>query len=205
MELKQALQELRKEEKRKFEQTVDLIINFKGIDLKKNAISVIVNLPHKFKDKRICGFLENKSDLVKTITKPEFAKYSDKKELKKLVKDYDFFIANASLMPAVATTFGKVLGPAGKMPTPQLGVIMGDRPSAVKELVDKISTSLKIRAKEASVKLSVGKENMSDEKIIENVTEIYNAVLNALPQKVENIRNAMIKMTMTKPIVVEIK
>ena len=53
---------------------------------------------------------------MKTITKPEFDKYKEKKELRNLVREHDFFIANAKLMPSVATAFGKALGPAGKMP-----------------------------------------------------------------------------------------
>jgi large subunit ribosomal protein L1 len=68
--------------------------------------------------------LEIKKKNVDTITKSEFKNYSDKKELKKLVSKYDFFIAQASLMPIVATTFGRVLGPAGKMPSPQLGILV---------------------------------------------------------------------------------
>ena len=43
--------------------------------------------------------------------------------MKKLVKKYDFFLASGPNMPAVATTFGKVLGPVGKMPSPQLGIL----------------------------------------------------------------------------------
>src|ERR1700690_777797 len=115
MDLKQALEELRKLEPKKFSQTVDLIVNLKGIDVKRDNVSTIVILPHKIKDKNICGFLTKKNDLIRTITQPEFQRYKDKKELKNLVKEFDFFIGAASLMPAVATAFGKALGPAGKM------------------------------------------------------------------------------------------
>jgi len=123
MELKQALEELRKSKKRKFDQTVDLVINLKGINLKKDNIALVINIPHKVKAKKVCGFLTQKNDLLHTITKPEFQKYKDPKTLKTLVDEFDFFIAHASLMPSVATTFGKALGPVGKMPSPQLGVI----------------------------------------------------------------------------------
>src|SRR3989344_4660881 len=120
MELKEALAELRKQKERKFNQTVDLIVNLKGLDFRKTNISAIVPVPHKIKEKTVCAFLNAKSEIVPTITKPEFAKYSDKKLLKNLVKKYDSFIAHAALMPAVATKIGKVLGPTGKMPSPQL-------------------------------------------------------------------------------------
>ena len=69
MELKEAIKELRKEEKRKFNQSVDLIVNLKDIDMKRDNVNTVVTLPHKIKDKKICGFLIKPSTLVKTITK----------------------------------------------------------------------------------------------------------------------------------------
>ena len=150
MKLNEALKKLREEAKeRKFDQSVDLIINLKGINVKKDNITVVTEIPHKIKDKKVCGFLTKQSKLVKTITQPEFSKYKDKKALKDLVKDYDFFISVAPLMPKVATTFGKVLGPAGKMPSPQLGIITVENEDEIKKTLDKIAKSMKIRAKEA--------------------------------------------------------
>lgn len=205
MELKEALTQLRKEEKRKFEQTVDLLISLKGIDLRRDNVSLVTTIPHIFKEKKVCGFLEGRSDLVTTITKPEFDKYKEKGPLKSLVNEYDFFIANAKLMPAVATAFGKALGPAGKMPSPQLGVVMQETPEAIKALLKKISESVKIRAKEPSIKVAVGKESMKDDQIIANIKAIYEAVTNALPAKKENVRKVMIKLTMGAPVTVEVK
>ena len=147
MNLRTALEELLKENKRKFIQSLDLIINLRGIDLRKENINLILNVPHKIKEKKVCGFFDKKSDLVDTITKLEFAKYKDKKLLKNLIKQYDFFIASAPLMPAVATTFGKILGPAGKMPSPQLGIIGQETTDVIKKEMDKISHSIKIELK----------------------------------------------------------
>lgn len=202
MELKQALAEIRKDE-RKFNQTVDLLVSLKGIDLRRDNISLISTIPHQFQKKKVCGFLETKSTLVHTITKPDFDKYKDKKELKKLVTGYDFFIANAKLMSSVATTFGKSLGPSGKMPSPQLGVLMQETPETIKQMLTKIENSVKIRAKEPSIKVAVGKASMKDEEIIANIKTIYNDIINALPAKKENVKKAMIKLTMSKPVVVE--
>jgi len=204
MKLKEALAEIRKNtEKRKFDQSVDLIVNFKGIDPKRDNVNVIANLPNKIKEKKICGFFTSKSKLVDKITEPEFIRYKDKAALKKLVKKYDFFIAVAPLMPKVATAFGKVLGPAGKMPSPQLGILMKEDDAQVQALLDRISSSVKLRAKEASLKLSVGKESMDDEKIVENVKSVYGAILNALPNKVDNVKNIMVKLSMGKPVKTE--
>lgn len=206
MEIKQAISDLKKEKERKFDQSVDLIINLKGIDVKRDNIATIAEIPHKFKDKKVCGFLSKKSGLVDTITEPEFQKYKDKDQLKNLVKKYDFFIAEAPLMPKVATNFGKVLGPAGKMPSPQLGIVPpGAGESAIKPLLEKIAKSVKIRVKEPSIKISVGKQNMDEGKIIENANAVYNSVVNSLPNKKENVKEVMIKFTMTKPLKVEIQ
>jgi len=205
MEIKQALAELRKLEKRKFDQSIDLLISLKGIDPKKDNIATIVNIPNKIKDKKVCGFLDKKTEIVKTISKLDFPKYKDKKALKNLVKEYDFFIAAAPLMPAVATTFGKVLGPAGKMPSPQLGILPVEDENAIRNLLERISKSIKLRVKEAAIKVSVGKESMSDEQIIANASAVYSGLVNALPVKKDNVRKVMIKLTMSKPIQVEIK
>ena len=81
MELNQALKELRELKERKFSQTVDLIVNLKGLDFRKTNLSFIVSVPNKFKDKKVCAFLNEKNSLVPTITKPEFVMYNDKKVL----------------------------------------------------------------------------------------------------------------------------
>ena len=52
----EALKKLResenqRKEKRKFDQTLDLIINLKEFDLRKQAFSTFVSLPKKFKEK----------------------------------------------------------------------------------------------------------------------------------------------------------
>jgi large subunit ribosomal protein L1 len=203
MNLKEGLTEIKKGKERKFDQTIDLVINLRGINLKKDQLNIVVKVPNKVKDKKVCGFLTGKSKLVDTITEPEFKKYSEKDRLKNLVKDYDYFIAVAPLMPKVATVFGKVLGPVGKMPSPQLGILTNENDKEIQATLDKISTSLKIRLKEASVKVPVGRVSMNDEQISENITSIYKAVENALPKQKESVKNVMIKTTMGKPLKVE--
>jgi ribosomal protein L1 len=108
-------------------------------------------------------------------------------------------------MPSVATTFGKVLGPAGKMPSPQLGVLMVADDNSIKSTIDKISKAIKFRIKELSFKASIGKESMDDSKLIENFETIYNGIVNVLPTKKENVKNIKIKTTMGEPFKVEVK
>jgi len=204
-DLKKALEELRKTGERKFDQTVDLIVNLQKFDLKKSSVNLFLKIPHKAKEKKIAGFLEIKSKDIEAITPSEFKKYGNKKELKKLVKKFDFFIAQASLMPKVATAFGRVLGPAGKMPSPQVGIVMDVNEKIISELKEKINESVKIRIKESSVKVAIGKQSMKDEEIIENIIPVYNALIKALPREKENIKNIEIKFTMTKPQKIKIR
>jgi large subunit ribosomal protein L1 len=198
-EIVKSLQELRTQEKKKFSQTADLIINLRNFDVKREAINIFVNLPHKIKDVKAAAFLTAKSKIIDTILKVEFDRYKGK-TAKKLAKEYDFFIAHASLMPAIATTFGKYLGPVGKMPSPQLGILTKEDDAAIKEVLGRAETSVRIKTKEPSIKLSIGKESMKDEEIAENVLAIYNALVNVLPRKKENVRDVLIKFTMSKPV-----
>jgi large subunit ribosomal protein L1 len=204
-QLQNALEELRKNKERKFDQTVELIVNLQKFNIKKETVNAVISLPHKTKDKKIAAFLESRNSKIDTITKDEFDDYKDKKSIKKLIKKYDFFIAQASLMPKVATVFGKVLGPAGKMPSPQLGIIMNVEDKIIEDIKNKVNKSVKIRTKEASIKLSVGKQSMKDEDLIENMMAIYNALLKDLPKERENIKNVEVKFTMTKPVKIKIK
>jgi large subunit ribosomal protein L1 len=196
--------EAEKKDKIKFDQTLDLIINLKDYDIKKNSINTFVMLPHKFKDKRVAAFFEKKSSLVDTITKDEFDNFKDKKKMKKLVKEYDFFLASAKLMPSVAASFGRVLGPFGKMPSPQLGVLMTEDPAVIKSNIEKIDKAIKLRTKEPSIKVSIGKQSSKDEDLAENAVMVYNEVFKNLPKNKENLRNVLIKFTMSKPVKVAI-
>jgi len=204
-QLRDALVELRKTEERKFVQTVDFIINLQKFDLKKTPVSILIKIPHKSKDKKVAGFFETKSQYVDTITENEFKDYGEKNKLKHLARKYDFFIAQAKLMPKVATVFGKVLGPSGKMPSPQLGILLNADEKAIAEVKEKINTSIKIKLKEASIKLPIGKQNMKDSEIVENAMAIYNELLKHLPKERDNVKNLEIKFTMTKPIKIKIK
>jgi large subunit ribosomal protein L1 len=200
-----AIAELRKaEKKRNFSQSVDLIVNLKGFDVRREAFNTFVQLPSKIKDKKIAGFLERDSKIIDTIKKDDFIKFKEKKDAKKLINQYDFFVANVKLMPAVATSFGRVLGPVGKMPSPQLGVLPTEDDKVVEAIVNKINSTVRIKVKEPSIKVSIGKESLKDEEIMQNCLTVYHKLLELLPRKKDNIRNVKIKLTMDKPVNVEI-
>ena len=203
--IENALEELRKGKERKFVQSVDLIINLQKFDAKKSNISIFTEVPNKIKDKKICAFLEEKSNLIETITESEFKKYSEKKEVKKIAKKFDFFISQAKMMPKVASSFGRILGPIGKMPSPQLGIIMNSDEKSIEGIIKKINNSIKIKIKEPSIKIAVGKQSMENKKLIENILAVYASVLKVLPKEKDNIRSIEVKFTMTKPIKIPLK
>ena len=200
-----ALLELRKEKSRKFNQSVDFIINLRKFDAKKNSLNFFIKLPNKIKEKKIGAFLETKNKNIETITPSEFKKYSEKNQLKKLVKNFDFFIAQIKLMPKIATVFGRALGSAGKMPSPQLGIITDINDETIKQLKEEINSSIKIKTKEPSIKVIIGKQSMEDKKLIENAIAVYEAVEKKLPLGKSNIKSIEIKFTMSKPVKINLE
>ena len=171
-------------------------------------IMVIVNnfiqLAHA-SEKKVCGFLTRKSPLLDVILKPDFDQFKTEGEIKRLARSYDFFMASASLMPAVATKFGRVFGPMGKMPSPQAGVIPLDDDNAIKAMIDKLKKSVRVRTKDKSVKIAIGKEDMSDKELADNALSAVNAIENLLPRKRDNMKNVMLKFTMTKPVKLKVR
>lgn len=202
LSVSEAIKQLRSGEKRKFVQSLDLIVNLQKIDPRKESINTIVKLPHP-PIKHLGAFLTKKSPIIDTITKEEFELYKDNKSMKRLAKKYDAFIASAPLMAAVATKFGRFLGPLGKMPTPQAGLVMQETEANIKEAVEKMSKASKLRIKEKSIKLSVGKEDMTDAQLIENVTDVLKSITELLPNRKDNIKDVSIKFTMSKPIALD--
>ncbi|MEK6856801.1 MAG: 50S ribosomal protein L1, partial [Nanoarchaeota archaeon] len=114
-----ALKKLRENsKKRKFEQTVDLIVNLKDVD-KKNSFDVYLAMPHNInKSTKICAIVDSEYEKQantltdKVITKDMLGKLQAK-DITNLAKGYDIFIAQASLMGQTATMLGKILGPLG--------------------------------------------------------------------------------------------
>jgi large subunit ribosomal protein L1 len=64
MSLNKALEELKKEKKRKFVQSVDLIVNLQNYDVRKEALNTFISLPNSNK-KKIAAFLTKNQMLWK--------------------------------------------------------------------------------------------------------------------------------------------
>jgi large subunit ribosomal protein L1 len=195
--------------KRNFSQTIDLIVTLKGLDMKKpdDQIDLFVQLHHpKGKDTKVCALIgpetkEGASAADKVILEEEFSKYqNDAKLLKNLVKDYDFFIAQANLMPKIATSFGRVLGPKGKMPNPKAGCIVPPKAN-LDAVVKKLKNTVRVSAKiSPMIQCIVGKENMDEKHIADNILTVYKQIASHVPNETNNIKSVLIKLTMGKPV-----
>ncbi len=207
----ETLDKLKQEDKkRNFNQSFDLIVNLKDIDLKKTDNQIEFFLPLHYprgKQLKVCALvdteLKEEAEKVcdKTIMADDFQKYAkDKKAAKKLADEFDIFIAQATIMPKVASAFGRIFGPRGKMPNPKGGCVVSPKAN-LKSLYEKLQKQLKISIKSTpSFKCSVGKEDQKAEEVIDNIITIYNNLIHHLPAEKNNIKKMLLKLTMSKPI-----
>jgi len=115
----------------------------------------------------------------------------EKKEARKLAQKYDFFIAEAPLMPQVGKTLGQMLGPRGKMPTPV-------PPTApIDEVIKRHRRNIRLRMKDQQViQCKVGTEDMADDALIQNIQTVLSRLETKLEKGPKNISSIAIKATM---------
>lgn len=205
-----ALGGLRKpESKREFSQSVELIVKLREIDLKKpeNRISESVELPNSLdKETKVCviasGDLATRAkageaDLV--LARDDLDRLGkDKKASRKLVSEYDFFIAEAPLMPLVGKTIGPVLGPRGKMPTP----VPPNAP--IDQIIKSHRKLVRVRVRDQPVvQCRIGTEKMPDDKIAENAQAVFSRIEARLERGSKNIGQVLVKTTMGEPVRVQ--
>jgi len=195
----QAIKELRdKSEKRNFSQTFDLIISLKEFDTKKaeNKFSEDVSLPRgRGKEANVVVFSDSLKDLdCEIFSNSDIQSLAkNKRETRKLVSQTEFFLAEAPLMPIIGKSLGQILAPSGKMPR----IISGE----VKPMIKKLKNSVKIRVKDSPViQCLVGKEDMKDDDVADNVEAVLNFLETRLPKGKHNIKEVLLKLTMSKPI-----
>jgi large subunit ribosomal protein L1 len=91
---------------------------------------------------------------------------------------FDRCIATPDMMPLVGR-LGKVLGPRGMMPNPKIGTVTMDVVGAVKGAK---GGSVEFRVEKAGiVQAGIGKVSFSEEKLVENVKALADAVAKAKP------------------------
>ena len=192
---------LESSKKRNFTETVDISINLKDIDLSvpKNRIQDDVILPHgRGRQVKVCVIggseLVSKAKTVadRTLTADELGKIADdKKAAKKMAGEFDYFIAEASLMPVVGKRLGIVLAPRGKMPRP---IQPGADPRPV---IENLRKTVSVRSKDKKTfHAPVGTAAMTPEQIAENIDFILKRLTTKLERGTMNISSVYVKTTM---------
>ncbi|MCH8085510.1 MAG: 50S ribosomal protein L1 [Nitrosopumilus sp.] len=189
---------------RKFTQAVELIINFKDIDVKKGfALNEIVQLPKTSSPATVCvmatgemSLKAKKANADAVIGTEELDKFAtNKREARKFINKYDFFLADTKVMPLVGKTLGQFLGPRGKMPTP----VPFDAP--IESFLQRFRSSVKVRTRASlSIACKIGNETMEDADLAINAHAVISAIEKKLPNGEKNIKKIMIKTTMGKPV-----
>jgi len=190
--------------KRKFKQSIELIINFKDIDVKKGfAINEVIQLPKTSSPATVCviatGDMNQKAKAAKADTvigNEELTKYeANKRESRKFINKHDFFLADTQIMPTVGKALGQLLGPRGKMPTPV------PFNASIEAFLARFRTSIKVRTRASlSIACKIGDESMEDADLAINAYTVLSAIEKKLPNGEKNIKKIMVKTTMGKPV-----
>ena len=205
------IQESRKSEKgRKFKQALELYIVFKDIDVKKGfALNEVIQLPKQMtKPAAVCvmatgdlGLKAKDAKADQVIDNTELDNLAqNKRESRKLINKYDFFLADTKLMPIVGKSLGQLLGPRGKMPTPV------PFNASIESFLERFRHSIRVRVKNSlSLSCKIGDETMNDSDLASNAMTVINAIEKKLPNGDKNFKKFMIKTTMGKAIKLEQK
>jgi len=189
--------------KRKFAQSVEIIINARGVDFSKseNRVNLDIPLPKGKGGKELkvavigdeattAQAKKAGADLI--ILPNEIESYKEPKKLKELAENYSL-LAQPNQMAAVAKSLGQVLGKKGKLPKPIVGNIA--------QLIDSAKRSVRVTTKGKYLPVLqafIGTENMSAEDLVENAEAVYEAVKNKIGGD-GNIKSVYVKLTMSKP------
>ena len=205
-QLKELVKQAREEtDQRKFIQSVDLTLVLKDIDVKKGfSVNEVIALPHKqSRGATICvvgsgdlGTRARKAQIDKVIEQDQLDRLgTNRREARKVVRAYDFFLSDTTLMAAVGRSLGQFLGPKGKMPTP---LPYG---APIESIATRMRSSVRARAKnQLNVSTKIGDEKMDDSQLASNASAVIAAIEKKLPQGDKNISNALIKFSMGKAV-----
>lgn len=115
----------------------------------------------------------------------------NRRKAKKIAKKYEFFLAQADLMPRVGRFLGPVLGPRNKMPKPVPPNV------DIEPIIKRLRNTVRIRVKDQPVVHTVvGTRDMDSEDLAENVKAVLNAIKRNLEKGESQIGSVYIKTTM---------
>jgi len=193
------------DKERKFKQALELIMVFKDVDVKKGfAINETVQLPKQTSSPAtVCvlasgdmGLKAKDAKANKVMDADELNKLgANKRDSRKFINKYDFFLADTKLMPVVGKVLGQLLGPRGKMPTPV------PFNASIESFLERFRSSIRVRVRGSlSLSCKIGDETMEDIDLSANANAVINAIEKKLPNGEKNIKKIMVKTTMGKTI-----
>lgn len=186
---------------RAFKESVEVAINLRDVDLSvpKNRVDDEVVLPRgRGKEIKVCVFASGElalkakavADLV--IQPQEIEEYAGNRvKARTLARDFDFFIAEAPLMPIIGKRLGVVLGPRGKMPRPV-------PPTAdPTNMIRNMRNTVRMRSKDRrTFHAPIGTRDMAAEDLAENLDFLLRRLVGKLERGQFNIQSAYVKTTM---------
>ena len=207
-----------KDKVRKFDESIDLIINLKDLNLNdpKQRIDKEILLPNNTvtSDKpNVCIIasdeilLEARNLGLETIDTEGLVQLNseEKSVKKKFVKKYDFFIVEDKMMPSVARYLARYLGPLGKMPKPfpsGYGIISS--PEDLRIAIERYLKIIRIQLKkQLLIQVKIGKKSMEEDRVFENLKAIVDYIADQMPHRYNNIKSMFLKTTMGHPIKVD--
>ena len=199
------IKEAKSSKERKFKQSLELIMVFKDIDVKKGfAMNETVQLPKQTgSPATVCvmasgemGLKAKNAKADKVLNPDELNQLgSDKRESRKFINKYDFFLADTKIMPVVGKVLGQLLGPRGKMPTPV------PFNASIESLLQRFRSSIRVRVRNSlSMACKIGDEKMEDDDLVANANAVISAVEKKLPNGDKNIKKILVKTTMGKAV-----
>ncbi|MCH4814523.1 MAG: 50S ribosomal protein L1 [Saccharolobus sp.] len=195
--------------KRNFVQSVEIIVTFKEVDMKKGdlklrEIVVLPKPPEKSKKVLVVPTIQQleyarKAEPNTILTKEELQKLQgNKRTIKKLARQNDWFLVAPDSMALVGRILGPALGPRGKFPTPLPNT------ADISEYILRFKRSTLVKTKDQpQTQAFIGTENQQIGDLAENAL----AVLNVIESKgyAQKIRNIYVKTTMGKVVKVELR
>jgi large subunit ribosomal protein L1 len=192
--------------KAKFDETIEVAMNL-GVDPRHadQMVRGVVNLPNgSGRTLRVAVFARGaKAEEAKNAGADIVGAEDLVEKVQGGAIDFDRVIATPDLMPLVGR-LGKVLGPRGLMPNPKVGTVTMDVTNAVKGAK---GGSVEFRVEKAGiVHAGVGKASFSEEKLVENIKALADAVQKAKPAGAKGtyMKRVAISSTMGPGVHVEV-
>ena len=179
--LADAIKMVKERAKSKFDETIEIAINL-GVDPRHadQMVRGVVTLPNGTgRTLRVGVFARGaKAEEAKAAGADVVGAEDLVEKVQGGTIDFDRCIATPDMMPLVGR-LGKVLGPRGMMPNPKIGTVTMDVTTAVKGAK---GGSVEFRVEKAGiVQAGIGKASFSEEKLVQNVKALADAVAKAKP------------------------